>query len=161
MKRNAILTACLIATVALAAVLFAQTTHPRRDWHRGPGGLMQHITRTFNLTDAQQAQIKALWEAEKPNVVPLLQQLSESHKQMLAATQNGAFDEAKVTSIATQQSQTITQLLVEKEKLSSKFYQLLTPEQRSKFDSLRQQRENHMDQLLQRLATDGAVPPAQ
>lgn len=158
MKRKSILITVAVVVASVGALLAAQTAqHQMGGWHHGPGGLMQHVTRVFNLTDAQQTQVKAMWESEKPNVMPLLQQLADGHKQMLAATANGTFDETKVTPIATQQAQTISQLLVEKEKLSSKFYQILTPEQRTKFDSLRQQHETRIDNMLQRLASDGAT----
>ena len=156
MKRKTIVIVLAVLLAGLGAALVAQTAHRKQmgHWHRGPGGLLQHITRTFALTDAQQTQVKAMWESEKPNVMPLLQQLSQQHKEMIAATAKGTFDEGKVTSIADQESQTIGKLLVQKEKLQSKFYQILTPEQRVKFDTLQQRREAHMENMLQKLATD-------
>jgi Spy/CpxP family protein refolding chaperone len=159
MKRKTILIAVAIAVASAGALLLAQTAQHGQmgDWHRhGSGGLMQHVTREFNLTDAQQTQVKAMWEAEKPNVVPLLQQLAQGHKEMVAATPNGTFDATKVAPIADQQAQTISKLLVEKEKLSSQFYQILTPEQRTKFDTMRQQHEARIDHILQNLASGGA-----
>ncbi len=154
MKRKGIFFAVVIVVATLGTVgLIAQTaSREMRDWHRGRGGILQHLTRVYNLTDAQQAQIKAMWESEKSNVLPLLQQLAQGQKEMQAATANGVLDEAKVTQIAQQQSQTITNLLVEKEKLQSKFYQILTPDQRTKFAQIQQRREGHIDRLLQQLA---------
>jgi Spy/CpxP family protein refolding chaperone len=155
MKRKTILIVLAVLLATAGALLAAQATQGRKDWHRGPGGLMQHVTREFNLTDAQQAQVKAMWQTEKPNVIPLLQQLAQGHKEMLAATPNGTFDAGKVTPIADQQAQTIAKLIVEKEKLSSQFYQLLTPEQRTKFDTMRQQHEARFERILQKLASGG------
>lgn len=152
MKRKGILLSVAIVTLTLGSLgLIAQAAH-RQDWHRGQGGMLQHLTRTYNLTNAQQAQVKALWQSEKQNVVPLLQQLEQGSKEMHAATANGTFDEAKVNQIAQQQSQTITSLLVEKEKLQSKFYQILTPDQRAKFVEMQQRRESHVNRMLQNLA---------
>lgn len=154
MKRKSIMMVTAIVTLTLgAAGLIAQTTHRQaKDWHRGRGGILQHLTRTYNLSDTQQTQVKAMWESEKQNVLPLLQQLDQGHKEMEAATTNGAFDESRVNQIAQQQSQTITSLLVEKEKLQSKFYQILTPDQRTKFTQMQQRRDGHIDRLLQQLA---------
>jgi Spy/CpxP family protein refolding chaperone len=157
MKRKNVLITLAVLVIGAGAMLAAQTAQRQMgQWHHGPGGLMQHVTRVFNLTDAQQTQVKAMWESEKPNVIPLLQQLADGSKQMTAATPNGTFDEAKVAPIANEQAQTIAKLLVEKEKLSSKFYQILTPEQRTMFDTLRQQHETRIDNMLQHLATGGS-----
>lgn len=154
MKRKGILMITAIITLTLGTVgLIAQTAHRQtRDWHRGQNGILHHMTRLYSLSDSQQTQIKVMWESEKPNVMPLLQQLAQGNKEMQAATANGAFDEAKVNQIAQQQSQTIASLLVEKEKLQSKFYQILTPEQRAKFNERQQMREGHFDRMLQQLA---------
>ncbi len=153
MKRKTILITLAVLVASVGAFMAAQTTQNRTgQWHQGSGGIMQHVTREFNLTEAQQTQVKAMWESEKPNVLPLLQQLAAGHKQMIAATAGGTFDEAKVAPIANEQAQTIAQLLVEKEKLSSKFYQILTPEQRTKFDTVRQQHDAHVDRMLQHLS---------
>jgi Spy/CpxP family protein refolding chaperone len=156
MKIRGVVIVLAALVIGAGAMLAAQTAGRQMGgWHHGPGGLMQHVTRVFNLTDAQQAQVKAMWESEKPTVMPLLQQLADGQKQMMAATPNGTFDEAKVAPIANQQAQTIANLLVEKQKLSSRFYQILTPEQRTKFDSLRQQHETRFENMLQHLATGG------
>jgi Spy/CpxP family protein refolding chaperone len=158
MKRKYVLWA-MAAVVVLAgtAVLSGQVQQPRGKWgpgmmgHRGPLGF---LARQLNLTDAQKAQIKAMWEAEKPTVQPLLQQLANGRKQMLSLTANGAFDQAKVSALANQQSQAIAQLIVEKEKLQSQIYsQVLTPEQRVKFGQLQQKRTARIDNWLQKLAT--------
>ncbi len=137
-----------------AAFGFAQMQH-RHAWYPGMMGerFMAHMARYLNLTEAQQAEIKSMWQAEKPAVQPLLQQLANGRKQMLAATANGTFDEAKVRAIANQQSQTLAQLIVEKEKLTSEVYnKVLTPEQRTKVDQMRQKQTARVDQWLQHLA---------
>jgi Spy/CpxP family protein refolding chaperone len=146
----------LIAT----ALLYAQTRSQRGGWGPGMGrgmmghGFLGHIAQQLQLTDAQKTQIKTLWDAEKPTMLPLVQQLAEAHKQMLAITANGAFDQDKVAAIANRQTQTLARLMVEKEKLQSQIYnQVLTPEQRAKADQLRQTHAARMDRWLQNLAS--------
>jgi protein CpxP len=150
----------IIAAVAVVLLLgFGTAMFARAEWHGGPfhhgkGGILVHLTRKFDLTAAQQTEVKQMWQAEKPSVVPLVQQLAQLHKQMIAATANGNFDQAKVTAIANQQSQVLSQLIVEKAKLTSKFYTLLTPEQRTKFDTMQQRRLTHIDNFVQKLAAN-------
>lgn len=157
MGRKRTLLGLAVLLLSICAVVFAQSTQQgpgQGQWrHRGPhgpGGMLAHLTRVLNLTDAQQAQVKTMWESEKPNVVPLFQQLEQGHKEMLGVTANGAFDEAKVNSIAQQQSQTLAKLIVEKEKLQSKFYQILTPEQRTRFTQMQQRHDQHIERMLLR-----------
>jgi Spy/CpxP family protein refolding chaperone len=109
----------------------------------------------LDLTDAQRQQIRSMAKAEWPSIEPSLQKLADGQKQMLAATQGGAFDEAKVRAIAEQQSQTIAGLLVEKEHFVSQVYaNVLTSEQRTKADAMRQQWTQRMDQFLQEHAAE-------
>jgi Spy/CpxP family protein refolding chaperone len=109
----------------------------------------------LDLTDAQQQQIRTMAKAEWPSVEPSLQKLADGQKQMLAATQGGSFDEAKVTAIAGEQSQTFAELLVTKERFVSQVYtNVLTPEQRTKADAMRQQWSQHMDKFLQEHAAE-------
>src|SRR5579871_2070849 len=106
----------------------------------GHGGFLNrriaHLTRALDLTDAQQQQVKALVDAQKPALQGLMQQLAAERQQMLTATQNGQFDQAKVEAIANQQGQTLASLIVARQELQSKIYTLLTPDQRTKFDQM-------------------------
>ncbi|HLK34248.1 MAG TPA: Spy/CpxP family protein refolding chaperone [Terriglobales bacterium] len=118
----------------------------------GHGGFLNrriaHLTRALDLTDAQQQQVKALVDAQKPALQGLMQQLAAERQQMLTATQNGQFDQAKVEAIANQQGQTLASLIVARQELQSKIYTLLTPDQRTKFDQMQQRRLEHMQKWL-------------
>jgi Spy/CpxP family protein refolding chaperone len=153
-SKNAKWAAVAVLVLCGIGILYAQTKG-HGCW--GPGrrhGFMAHIAHYLQLTDAQQAQIKSMWQAEKPAVQPLLQQLANGRQQMIAATANGAFDQAKVKAIAQQQSETLAQLMVEKEKLQSQIYQqVLTPEQRTKVDAFQQKQTAHIDGWLKRMDT--------
>ena len=50
----------------------------------------------LDLTDAQQAQVKAIMAKEKPTFQPLMQQMAQGHAQLRDLVINGGFDEAKV-----------------------------------------------------------------
>jgi Spy/CpxP family protein refolding chaperone len=148
--------------VAVLAVggLIAGRAHSRHMWMGHHGGYMFErglgiMAWKLDLTDAQQQQIWTMAKAEWPSIEPSLQKLADGQKQMLAATQGGSFDETKVTEIAGEQSQTIAALLVTKERFVSQVYtNVLTPEQRTKADAMRQQWSQHMDKFLQEHAAE-------
>jgi Spy/CpxP family protein refolding chaperone len=121
----------------------------------GPGGMMfgHHmgfIAHKLGLSDAQKTQIQSLIQAERPNFEPLVKQLAANHQQMLVATRGGSFDEAQVRTLANQQAQTLAELMVVRERLIAKAYNtVLTPDQKTKADTLRQQMFDHMSKRFQ------------
>ena len=147
----------IAAAVTVAAGLsLAQNATALAD----PAGRFIHwrvvrLSRHLDLTDAQQQQLQATLQAEVPRLRPLMQQLAEQKKQMLAATAAGQFDQARVSAIANQQAQTMAALIVARQEIASKVYTLLTPEQRIRFDQMRQQR---LERMQRRLAGTGAAP---
>jgi protein CpxP len=142
----------VIGLVALLALLGVAALGQSLAAGRGRGdflnGRIAHLTRALDLTADQQQQVKSLVEAQRPALQGLMQQLASQRQQMLAATQNGQFDEAKVQAIAGQQGQTLANLIVLRQELQSKIYGLLTPEQRTKFDQMQQRRLEHMQKWL-------------
>ena len=78
-----------------AAVLFAQGPHG----HGGPDGMFGHMLGFYadalDLTSAQQDQIKAIWQKEKPTMKPLMQQMHQNRAATDELVENGPFDEAK------------------------------------------------------------------
>ncbi len=151
----------LAAIMAIAVGVVAAQAHSNGGYGHDQmfGRHMGWMARQLDLTDAQKTQIKSMIQKEKPALAPLLQQLVTQKQQMLAATANGQFQPEKVQQLASQQAQTMAQLIVEREKLISEVYQnVLTPEQRTKADALRQQMSERMAQRLQKFTTEGAAP---
>jgi len=104
--------------------------------HFGGPGMVEHMARELNLTDAQQAQVKTILEAARAAEEPLMKKMEEAHKQLEAATANGQFDETQIRAIASQQAQVMVDSIVEHERTKSKIYSILTAEQRAKADEL-------------------------
>jgi protein CpxP len=145
MKRIAVGVAMLL--LAVGVVIASAQPHGRRGGEFGGFGMpLQYMTDVLNLTDAQQSQVKSIFEAEKPNFKALRDQQKDFRKQMDAATQGGNFDEAKVRSIAQQQSQTFVEMAVAKARVKSKIWNVLTPEQRQKAEQLKARHEQRMNQ---------------
>lgn len=125
--------------------------------HHGPFGYVAH---ELNLSDAQQSEIKSMWQAEKPTVASLVQDMVAEGKEMDAATAQGNLDESKVQAIAARQGETVARLLVEKARFRSRLYAtVLNPEQRTRADELQKQWDSRLDRLAAKLAdgTSGAI----
>jgi len=148
--------AIALALVLAAGALTAVWAHTRGG---GSGNMMLGhrmgwIARKLDLTDAQKTQIQALIQAEQPNLQPLVKQLAANHQQMLVATRGGSFDEAQVRTLANQQAQTLAELMVIRERVIAKAYNMvLMPDQRTKADTLRQHMLDRMSQRLQEQAS--------
>ena len=117
-------------------------------------GHMGWIARKLDLTDAQKTQLQAAIQAERPNFEPLVKQLAANHQQMLVATRGGNFDEAQVRTLANQQAQTLADLMVIRERVIAKVYNtVLTADQKTKADALRQHMLDRMTQRFQEQVT--------
>ena len=82
------------------------------------GGHMLGTFRKLELTDAQQAQVKEIMAKEKPTFQPLILQMAQNHQQMRQLVMANGFDEAKVREMASQQTQTLTELTVQRARWS-------------------------------------------
>ena len=143
----------VILAVALCATLaFTQSVvKARQGMGHGEFGtrMLGFYADYLDLTDAQQAQVKDILAKEKPSVLPLVQQLVQAHQQMSQFEQAGSFDEAKVRALASQQSQTMTELLVQKVRIKSELMAILTPEQKDKMAKLEARRTARIQKHLQ------------
>ena len=148
--------ALLVGGVALLS--YAQdsaTSTQQKAWH-GRHGRMAYMARELNLTDAQKAQIKQIFQANKANGLPLMQQMAANKKAMLEATANGNYDQAKIQQIANQQAQLMSQLIVQKQAIRHQIYtQVLTPDQRTKAEELRANQISRIDSRMQKLSQAG------
>jgi Spy/CpxP family protein refolding chaperone len=122
-------------------------------WHAGRGGFfIRHLERELDLTDAQRESIKAILQKEKPAIQSIAAELSRENDQLRSKP---SYDEAFVRSMAQQRNATLTNALVEREKIRYEIYGVLNSEQQQKvnrmcedFRSAIQERiENLGDQL--------------
>ena len=153
MRRILVLTSIVALIIGATVFALGQGGAAMRHFqHRSDGPhsfgpeMVDHIALALNLTEAQKAQTKTLFEAGQAAVAPLQQKIGEVRKQLELATANGQFDEAQVRALATQQGQLTAEMIVEHERMKSKIYGLLTPEQRTKADAmLKMHSEHHPD----------------
>jgi protein CpxP len=153
--------AAVMAVALMAAVAFSQNVVKTTQAAGHHGGFGAHMLGFYadylDLTDAQQAQMKDILAKEKPTIRPLMQQLGQGHQQMRQLEQAGTFDEAKVRALATQQSQTVTELMVQKARIKSELIALLTPDQKDKMAKFEARRQARFQKHLQQ----GQAPPAE
>ena len=145
-RKSIILVAILMAVAAgLATSAFAQ--HAGRGFGRHNGWMLKRMTKQLNLTEAQQTQIKGILADEKTRIKPMMQQLRQN-QQAEDANVNGSFDENQARTFANKQAQLMTDLIVEKERMRSQVYAVLTPEQRQKALQLMQERQQHRQERM-------------
>jgi protein CpxP len=142
----------LAVTVAIGVSQTVKRAHMRGDGMFAGDMFGRHMLGFFahklDLTDAQQAQVKDIMTKEKPTIQPMMLQMAQSHRQLRQLVMSGSFDEAKVRELASQQTQTMTELTVQRARIASELYQILTAEQKTKLTDLVNQHEqrfmNHM-----------------
>ena len=115
--------------------------------HEHGHGYGEHMMVFFadylNLTDAQQAQAKSIMEKEHATLKPLFQQVHQTEQQ-LRQYELGAYDEARVRALAAQESQAQIELTVQKTRIHSELFQILTPDQQTKMKQFEANREARM-----------------
>ena len=151
-KKSIILAAIFMALAAgLATTAFAQ--HRGIGFGHNNGWMLKHMTKQLNLTEAQQTQIKGIMAGEKTRIKPMMQQLRQN-QQTEDANINGSFDENQARAFANKQAQLMTDLIVEKERMRSQVYAVLTPEQRQKALQLMQERQQHRQERMSKKQTE-------
>jgi Spy/CpxP family protein refolding chaperone len=150
-----------VALLLVATAIFVARAHGsgrqgfgRGGWsHHGPLG---YVAYELSLSDAQKSQIQSMWEAERPTVAPLVQELASENREIDSVTAQGSLDDSKVEAIAARQGTTIAKLLVEKERFKSKVYTtVLNPEQRTKADELLKEWHSHLDYAAAKIGNGG------
>ena len=151
----------------VAGVAFAQQ-EGGGPMHHGMRGMHGHMMggdpgfammlHNLNLTEDQKAQVKKIFEAERPNMKPLMQQEFQAHQQMMQLVTGGNFDQAKATAIATQEAQTHIQMEVEHAKIHSQIYQLLDSTQKAKVADMLAKHEERMQKHSQGQGGNGEAP---
>jgi len=133
--------AALTACAALgAASLFAAETSAaggpafHRHGHRGA-----FLSKALNLTAAQQTQAKGIFQDARQSALGVRQQLKQTRESLRAAIQ--ANNTAQIQQLATNEGSEVGQLAAIRGSAMAKVYQILTPEQQQKLESLRQARE--------------------
>lgn len=125
----------------------------------GPDMGMGMMLHRLNLTDQQHAQVKQIMQSERPNFQPLMQQEGQLHQQMLQLVTNGTFDQAKASTIASQEAQVHMQMQLEHMKIASQIYGLLDSNQKSQVSDMITKHQQHMQEHMQKMQNQTSPAP--
>jgi Spy/CpxP family protein refolding chaperone len=150
--------ALAVILTGAGAVAVSQTVKRAHAMHEfGFGGhMMGFMADYLDLTDAQRAQAKEIMAKEKSAMRPLMQQLAQSHQQLRQLEESATFDEAKVRTLASQNTQLMTELIVQKARIKNELFQVLTPEQKAKMAKFE---DRHEGRFMKHMQDEPPVPP--
>lgn len=156
MKSNRMkMAAAVLAIVLVAMAALAEGPgHRRGDFFGGP--MMGMFGDYLGLSDAQRTQIKQIFESSKSTTEPLWQQEMQSHNAMMQLITSGNFDETKAQAIIAQSAQAHQQLEMQHAELQAKAYQVLTADQKTKFNDMLARHEQRMQEHMQQHQNAGA-----
>jgi periplasmic protein CpxP/Spy len=162
MKTKLMVVAAAMALVLCGATMIAYAQGPEGGPHHGFGGPgMGMALHELNLTDAQKAQVKTIMQANHASMKTVMQQMEQNRAAMLSATANGAYDAAKIQTLANQQAQLQAVMTVNREAVQHQIYtQVLTSDQQAKAEQLRTQAIAHINEHLQKMSTGTDAAPA-
>ena len=143
-----------LATVLLVGGIFAVAQHVIRGGVRGHGGERGPIAalRGLNLTDDQKAKVKQILDANRSAIDPIREEMKTAYDKLAAL--NGNFDETQVLAIAREQGELTTQMIVERERLRSQIFAILTDEQKIKAAQLHEQMKERFRNRTKTLGGD-------
>lgn len=152
-----------LAVVMGAAVAKSQTAAdapPAPPPAHGEFGMFHMIgffARNLDLSEDQQTQMKGIVEKERPTIEPLMKQSHQLERQLHQYAE-GQYNEAKVRSLATQQSKVELELSVQRTRIHNELFQVLTSDQQTKWKELE---ANHEAQMQEHMQDAPPAPPAE
>jgi Spy/CpxP family protein refolding chaperone len=138
-----------VSAVVLTAVLTAgaQQMGGLRQ-HYAHGFLMRHLINELNLSTDQRAAIKQILVEERPGLQELAKKAQQQRNELRSLS---TFDEEKVRSIAQANSSTYVDFVVERERIRSRIFAVLTPAQQAKVKQLSDEFHQGMQERLSQL----------
>jgi len=135
--KTKILTLTTAATLTAGALLAAV---PHNNHNH-----LQKMAAQLGLTDAQQAQAKAIFQGARAAAKPVRQQLHQERQALQAAIQAGKSDQ-EIQQMASAEGPELAQLAAIRASASAKFYSTLTADQQQKLQALHQARGQNRQQ---------------
>lgn len=134
-----VLIGCIVSLTAFASIAHANFGEP--------GGKRQHhnfqmMAKKLGLTDAQQAQAKSVFDANKQVVKPLITNMQTERKNLHTLMQADAIDEAAIRAETAKIALIEADLNVNRATIGAQFRAILTPAQLETLKTLRQKRHN-------------------
>lgn len=139
MRKLILLPAALLAAALASTAVYAQG--PGGGWHHHHGDAMMHELKELNLTDAQQASVKSLVQANHAQFKPQFEALMSQHQAFEAATPGTAAYENAAASLAQAASAAASAHVQAEAALRTQIYALLTDAQKAQLVTLQAQHQ--------------------
>lgn len=120
--------------------------------HRRGGQMLGRLGQRLNLTDEQKAQMKQIGQNYRERTKTLRDELRAKHEELREANQGGAFNETLATQKLTEAAAIRAKLMGEQFKMRQEMMAVLTPEQKTQLDQLRQEFKNKREQFKSKRA---------
>jgi protein CpxP len=118
----------------------------RRHGQRG-GGMEGRMFSRLNLTDAQKEQMKQINQNFRDRTKSLHDELRAKHQELRQLQSGATFDEALATQKLTEIASVQSKLMGERFKLRQEMTSILTPEQKTQFEQLREQMKTRRNEF--------------
>jgi Spy/CpxP family protein refolding chaperone len=109
----------------------------------------QAMMQELNLTPAQKTQAKNIFQGAWQSSRPIFQQLRQNNQALAAAVRSN--DTAKIRELSAAQGNLRGQMVANHEMAMAQFYQILTPEQRTKADQIQQKAQSRMQERFNQM----------
>jgi len=142
---KSVVAAIILAAAFAVPVAIAQSTDDGgrgrrgREGHFGRRGGEGRIFKQLDLTDAQKAQMKQIREDSREQIRPLAEQIRAKRQEIRQAREGGTVNEALVTQKLTEIAPLEAKLIAERARVHEQMLSVLTAEQRTKLEQMREQ----------------------
>jgi Spy/CpxP family protein refolding chaperone len=112
----------------------------------------QQLMQALNLTTAQRQQADSIFGEVRQKAQPIWQEMRQNREALHAAVK--ANNTAEIERLSSRQGELHGKALAIRSEAMAKFYAILTPEQRTKWDQIHQQMRQRMEERRQELESE-------
>jgi len=128
-----LISALVLSLVAVTGYAFERGKHGYGG-HGDPGSMMMKLVDKLDLSEEQESEIKAIFENRKTEKEQ--KQRRKVIQELMALDPMSSDYEQKVSAIADEQAEKVREMIVEKAKVRTEIYEVLTPEQREELEEI-------------------------
>jgi len=149
MKRN-LMRLMTVAGIGAGLALAQAPANPQAPAQQAPmhrqfrGHSRQKMAEKLNLTDAQKAQAKAIFQATRQQTEPIRTELRQNRKALSEAVKSD--NKVQIEKLSRSQGELMGRLMTARNESRAKFYSILTPAQKGKLEQLHSAFRQRMEQ---------------
>jgi len=147
LRTNLIWTALVTSLLAAPLMLSASIQPEGRRGPRGRRGGEGRIVRELDLSEQQQQQMRSLREQGSRET---FERVRNAREALNEAVESGA-DEGTIRQLAFQFGEAEGDAAIERSRMHAQFMEILTPEQRQQYETLKAERKKEMEERRERM----------